>query len=302
LDLDNQKKDKITTESAFTVDVEDGISIAMRDAFSVETEQTDRVVGLTTDILNLLSEKEVKGTFFVLGQVAEVFPDLVKDIATRGHELGVHGYNHLQFFRMPPEQAFEELSTAKKRIEDLTGSRVYGHRAPAFSITPETEWGLDVIANAGFTYDSSIMPIKGSRYGWPGFPKDIHVVRTPNGSELVEVPLSVYPVFGKDVPVCGGGYLRLFPYQFTRRVFDKIRTKRPVIIYMHPYELDTERYPGYYFQEMSKAGILKQIKMRSMWVNRKTIRPKLSALLDRGSFDTMHNLVNKAVPGQTEKY
>ncbi len=293
---------RILPKAAFTVDVEDGISIAMRDAFSLETEQTERVVVLTTGILDLLSEKEVKGTFFVLGQVADAFPALVKDIASRGHELGVHGYNHLQFFRMSPTQAFEELSTAKKRIEDLTGDRVYGHRAPAFSITPETEWGLDVIANAGFTYDSSIMPIKVSRYGWPGFPKDIHVIRTPNGSGLVEVPLSVYPVFGRDVPVCGGGYLRLYPYRFTRRVFDKIGEERPVIIYMHPYELDTERYPDYYFREMSKAGLMKQIKMRSMWVNRKTIRQKLSALLDRGSFDTMHNLVKKALPGQIEKH
>src|SRR5690625_2741876 len=150
-------------KSTFTVDIEDGVSIAMRDAFSVESEQTTRVVGLTQKILGLLDNYNTKGTFFVLGQVAEKFPEIVREIAEEGHELGVHGYNHLQFFRMTQEQAFEELDRAKKLIEDISGCEVFGHRAPAFSITPETEWGLDVIAEVGFTYDSSIMPIDGIR-------------------------------------------------------------------------------------------------------------------------------------------
>ena len=280
-------------KSTITIDVEDGISIAMRDAFSVETEQTDRVVHLTEKILDLLSEKSVKGTFFILGQVAEKFPGLVKNIASQGHEIGVHGYNHLQFFRMTPEQAFRELISAKKLIEDLIGTSVYGHRAPAFSITPETEWGLDVIAEAGFEYDSSIMPISGIRYGWPDFPKDIHRVQTPKGYELTEVPLSTIDVMGREIPVCGGGYLRLFPGWVTEKAMKKITMKRPAIVYMHPYELDLERYPDYYFTELSRSGFLKRNKMKSMWINRKSVYPKLSRLLDEFEFDTMINLVRK---------
>ena len=279
--------------SAFTVDVEDGISIAMRDAFSVETKQTNRVVRLTEQILDLLSEKNIKGTFFLLGQVAEHHPNLVKEIAKRGHEVGIHGYNHLQFFRMTPDQAYQELSSAKKLIEDLIGNCVYGHRAPAFSITPDTEWGLDVIAEAGFEYDSSVMPISGIRYGWPDFPKDIHRIQTPKGYELTEVPMSTIKVFGREIPVCGGGYLRLFPGWITEKSMKKITKKRPAIIYIHPYELDLERYPDYYFDELNRADFLKRNKMKSMWINRKTVYPKLSRLLDGFEFDTLINLVRK---------
>src|SRR5699024_5438729 len=281
--------------SAFTVDIEDGVSIAMRDAFSVESEQTTRVVGLTQKILGLLDNYNTKGTFFVLGQVAEKFPEIVREIAEEGHELGVHGYNHLQFFRMTQEQAFEELDRAKKLIEDISGCEVFGHRAPAFSITPETEWGLDVIAEVGSTYDSSIMHIDGIRYGWPGFRKNIHSLVTPAGKNLVEVPLSTVSILGKEVPVCGGGYLRLFPYQFTKIAFDKILNDRSVIVYLHPYELDTSRYPDYYFDQLKKAGFLRRNKMKSMWINRKSIYPKLSRLLQNYTFGKMIDLVDSQI-------
>ncbi|PAU94025.1 polysaccharide deacetylase family protein [Aliifodinibius salipaludis] len=280
------------TKAAFTVDVEDGISIAMRDIFSVESRQTDRVVSLTEKILDLLARYQTQGTFFVLGQVAEKFPQLVKKIAQEGHELGVHGYNHYQFFRMTRKQAFEELTKAKKLIEDLTGHEVFGHRAPAFSITPKTEWGLDVIAEAGFKYDSSIMPGSGMRYGWSGFPKDIHELKTPSGMNLIEVPLSTVKVFWKDIPVCGGGYLRLFPYALTRAAFEKIQKERPVVLYMHPYELDTQDYPDYYFDQLNKVDLLTRYKMKSMWFNRKSVYPKLARLLQNYEFGTVINLVN----------
>ena len=278
-------------KSAFTVDVEDGVSLAMLHDFGVESPQTKRVVTHTRTILTLLEEHDTKGTFFVLGKVAEEFPELIREIAAGGHELGVHGYNHYQFFKMTREQAFEEISSAKKLIEDISGVEVLGHRAPAFSITPETEWGLDVIAEAGFSYDSSIMPIRGKRYGWPGFTKEIKEMETPSGQKLVEVPLSTLSVLGKEVPVCGGGYLRLFPYLFTKKAFETIGNERPVILYMHPYELDTNRYPDYYFDELAKAGFIKRNKMKSMWWNRKTVHPKLTALLENYHFEPLQDII-----------
>lgn len=283
-------------KSTFSVDVEDGISIAMRDAFSKESPQTDRVVHLTEKILRLLNQHDVKATFFVLGVVAEKFPNLVKKISNEGHEVGVHGYNHLQFFRMDRDIAFRELSSAKKRIEDITGDKVYGHRAPAFSITPETKWGLDVIAEAGFKYDSSIMPINGKRYGWPGFTKDICRINTSSGQQLIEVPMSTISLIGRELPVCGGGYLRLFPEWFTQRAFRRIVSERPAIVYMHPYELDTERYPDYYFKELKKTSFLKRYKMKSMWVNRKSVYSKLSALLVNYEFEPMIDIIRKCEP------
>lgn len=284
--------------SAFTIDVEDGISIAMRDAFSVESPQTDRVVHLTEKILELLSMRGVKGTFFILGVVAGEFPDLVKRIASENHELGVHGYNHLQFFRMEREEAFQELDSAKKLIEDISGKAVYGHRAPAFSITPETKWGLDVIAEVGFEYDSSIMPISGIRYGWPGFTKDICRIQTPSGHSLIEVPMSTISLMGRELPVCGGGYLRLFPEWFTKKAFQRVSGKRPAVVYIHPYELDTERYPEYYFDEMKKSGFLRRYKMKSMWINRKSVHPKLSSLLENYEFEPLINIVRNAKSGE----
>jgi polysaccharide deacetylase family protein (PEP-CTERM system associated) len=280
-------------KSALTIDVEDGISIAMRDAFSVQSEQTHRVVTLTKKLLDLLDKHDTQATFFVLGQVAEKFPDLVEQISDRGHELGVHGYNHLQFFRMNRGQALEEISTAKKLIEDISGKEVFGHRAPAFSITPETKWGLDVIAKAGFIYDSSIMPIKGNRYGWAGFQKEISTIETPGGYELVEVPMSTIQIMGREIPVCGGGYLRYFPKWVTQKAFEMITKDRPAIIYVHPYELDIQRYPAYYFEELDKASFVKRHKMKSMWINRKTVYPKLSSLLESYNFDTLENLVKQ---------
>lgn len=281
-------------KSAFTIDVEDGVSIAMRDVFSVKSPQTNRVVHLTEKILGLLSEKNTRATFFVLGVVAEEFPGLVRKIHSEGHEIGVHGYNHLQFFRMTKDEAFQELDSAKKLIEDISGQAVFGHRAPAFSISPDTAWGLDVIAKAGFEYDSSIMPADGKRYGWPGFPDDICRVETSSGNQIIEVPMSTVKLLGKKIPVCGGGYLRLFPEWFTRKSFEKISDERPAIVYIHPYELDIERYPDYYFEQLNKAGILKRNKMKSAWVYRKTVYPKLSALLENYSFDKMINLVRES--------
>lgn len=283
-------------KSAFTIDVEDGISIAMRDAFSVESPQTDRVIHLTEKILELLSRRGVKGTFFILGVVAEEFPDLVKRIASENHELGVHGYNHLQFFRMNRDKAFQELDRAKKLIEDISGKEVYGHRAPAFSITPETKWGLDVIAEAEFEYDSSIMPISGIRYGWPGFPENICHIKTSEGYDLTEVPMSVVKLPGKRIPVCGGGYLRLFPEWITKKAFESITEERPAIVYIHPYELDTERYPEYYFNELKKSGFLRRNKMKSMWINRKSVYSKLSSLLEKYEFEPLINIIRSNRP------
>ena len=282
-------------KSAFTIDVEDGVSLAMIHDFGVDCPQTSRVLIHTRRILDLLNEYDTKGTFFILGKVAEDFPKLIKEIADEGHELGVHGYHHFPFTEMDREQALEEISSAKKLIEDISGEEVMGHRAPRFSIIPETDWGLDVIAEADFTYDSSIMPIKGKRYGWPGFTKEISEITTPSGYKLTEVPLSTISIFGEEIPVCGGGYLRLFPYLFTEKAFEKVGEKRPVITYMHPYELDTERYPDYYFKELKKSGFLKRNKMKSMWWNRKTVFPKLQLLLKNYQFGKLKNIIAEKI-------
>lgn len=290
---DGTVKLKKQFKAAFTVDVEDGISIAMRDVFNTRVPQTDRVVRCTSQILELCKKCNISGTFFILGEVAEDFPDLIKKIAEEGHELGVHGYHHKQFFRMSKAEALEELSSAKKLIEDLSGKEIKGHRAPAFSVVPKTQWALDVIAEAGFVYDSSIMPCKGKNYGWPGFTKDIGIINTLEGRTLIEAPMTTNPFLGNDIPVGGGSYLRLFPLGFTKKALENVLQKRPAIIYVHPYEVDTQRYPDYYFKALDRVSLPKRWNMKSKWLNRKTIYPKLHQLLMNYDFDTLHAIIEE---------
>lgn len=280
--------------SVFSIDVEDGVSLAMRDVFGREVPQTDRMVRTTDQILDLLAAAQTKGTFFILGQVAEHFPDLVRRIARAGHEIGVHGFNHLQFFRMTPDEAREELSTAKKLLEDISGQAVQGHRAPAFSVSPETAWALEVIAECGFHYDSSIMPIRSARYGWPGFPVQVTQIRTSDGRELTEVPINPLQWMGKRWPYSGGSYLRLLPLPALKWAFEQqLRKRSSNILYLHPYELDTERYPDYYFQAMSEKPMITRLKMRSMWINRKSVPGKLKTLLRDFHFTTMVDYLDR---------
>lgn len=279
--------------NAFTIDVEDGISISMRDNFNKNIPQTQRVVKDTNKILDLLEAHNTKGTFFVLGQVAEAFPELIKRIASEGHELGVHGYDHLLFHKMDYKKAYNELDKAKKLIEDIGGQEVYGHRAPAFSINEKTAWGLDVVAEVGFLYDSSVMPSNAARYGWPEYNKDICTHLTEKKNRLIVVPMSVAKVLNKDMPVVGGSYLRLFPYQVTKHFFDKIQEDRPVILYIHPYEVDELRYPDYYFEELAKTNWKKRNKMKSGWIKRQSVYPKLNKLLSTYKFDTVNNIITE---------
>ena len=280
--------------SAFTVDVEDGVSIAMRDVFGINSPQSDRVFTNTQRVLNLLAEYNTYGTFFILGKVAEDFPELVRQIDNAGHEIGVHGYHHLQFHRMTPRSAREELIGAKHLLEDLTGKEIKGHRAPAFSITPKTAWALDVIADCGFTYDSSIVPINGDLLGWPAFPENIINIQTILNRHLIEVPVSTIKILRSSLPFSGGGYLRLFPFFLIKHAF-KIHSKSlPTILYMHPYELDSSRYPDYYFHAMRRTSLWKRIRMRSNWLNRKTMALKLKYLLSRYAFTTMSDIIDKA--------
>ena len=278
--------------NAFSIDVEDGISIAMRDRFGTKVPQTNRVVIQTQKILELLAASGTTATFFVLGEVAESFPELVREIDRDGHEIGVHGYNHIVFSQMKPDQARNEIVRAKRLLEDITGNPVVGHRAPCFSISEPTAWALDVLLEAGFEYDSSIMPCPGIGYGWPGQSLDIGRINTPKGQSIIEVPLTVASLLGKKIPVLGGSYFRLLPYWTCERILKSIEKERPAIVYLHPYELDPERYPDYYFEQMKKSSLLTQIRMRSFWLRRKSLEERYARLLAEHSFCPIRDLIS----------
>jgi polysaccharide deacetylase family protein (PEP-CTERM system associated) len=278
--------------NAFSIDVEDGISIAMRDQFGTRVPQTNRVVVQTQKILELLAASSTKATFFILGAVAESFPELVREIARDGHEIGVHGYSHVVFSQMNPDQARNEVMSAKQLLEEITGNAVIGHRAPCFSVSESTAWALDVLLEAGYHYDSSIMPCSGIGYGWPGQSLEIGRINTPKGQSIIEVPLTVATVLGKKIPALGGSYSRLLPYRYSKGILENIEKVRPAIVYLHPYELDCERYPDYYFEQLKKSSLLTQIRMRSFWIRRGSLADRYARLLAEHSFCPIRELVS----------
>lgn len=280
-----------TNYSAFTVDVEDGINIAMRDFFNINIPPTERVLKNLDLIVSLLSEKSVKATFFMLGEIAETFPAKVKEISSLGHEIGIHGYYHDQFFRLSPEKARNDLYRAKSLVEDLTGKNVNGFRAPAFSISSETAWALEILANLGFKYDSSIMPVKADRYGWAGFEKKIHKLFINKELSLIEVPLSTINLLGKKIPACGGGYLRHLPLLFTQSAFRKIVKQQPVIVYLHPYELDQDKYPSFFYDAIKSSNFKRRISLSIYRLNKGTVERKLRALLEEFKFKPVIELI-----------
>jgi polysaccharide deacetylase family protein (PEP-CTERM system associated) len=220
-------------QHGLSIDVEDYYQIILKDYFLIDTDPSPEVERNTQWLLDLLSGKRVQATFFVLGNIAKRFPNLIQRMAAEGHEIGVHGYDHKQIFAMSPEEFSCSIIKAKELIEDHAGQQVVGHRAPAFSITGDSYWALDILAAAGFTYDSSIFPVKGRHYGIEHAQKAIH--RLPNG--LYEIPLSCVSFWRKTLPVAGGGYIRHFPYWWTKFAVNKIaREGRPGVIYLHPHE------------------------------------------------------------------
>ncbi len=233
--------------NVFSVDVEDwyqGLEFDMDDwaPFSARID-----AGLDV-LLGLLDQARVRATCFVLGWQAERTPDLVPRLAARGHEIATHGYSHRFVYRQTPESFRRELRRSIDVLEQQSGRRVTGYRAPFFSITAEALWALDVLVEEGIQYDSSIFPTFNYRYGIPGADRHPGWIRTPSGAPLYEIPLSTVRMpsahagRGVNVPLGGGGYFRLYPYALTRGLTRHLieRERRRLIFYVHPWEYDPD--------------------------------------------------------------
>ena len=244
-------------QNALTVDVEDYFQVS---AFAKSVDKKDwdlhphRVEKNTHRLLDIFDEADIKGTFFILGWVAERNESLVREIAGRGHEVASHGYSHQLVYNQTPADFREETIRSKELLEDIAQVPVRGYRAASYSITRKSLWALDILANAGFLYDSSIFPVRHDRYGIPGAREIPHVIRTEEGNSLIEFPLSTATVMNRKLPVAGGGYFRLYPYALTRAGLSQInRRRRPFIFYLHPWEIDPE-------QPRIKAGLLSRFR------------------------------------------
>jgi polysaccharide deacetylase family protein (PEP-CTERM system associated) len=274
--------------NGLTVDVEEHFQVS---AFEGVVRRADwetfpsRVEANTDRLLDLMDAAEVRATFFVLGWVGERRPALVRRIAERGHEIASHGYSHRLIYNQPREQFRSELELSRKILQDASGQPVEGHRAASFSIRRENLWALDAIVEAGFTYDSSLFPVRHDRYGIPGAPRRPHRLRAPEGGTLVELPPSTIRLGRWTLPVAGGGYLRLYPEWLTNWAIRRLNNEAiPAQIYIHPWEVD----PG----QPRVAGLPLRSRLRH-YVNLGTTFAKLKRLLAAHRFGPIHQIISE---------
>jgi len=235
--------------SAFTIDVEDWY----QSCIDLDAPITERVVRNVDRVLELLDECGVRGTFFVQGRVAETFPAMVRGIVEQGHEVQSHGHSHKALFEMDRDELREELRRAKATVEDAAGEPVTAFRAPDFSIVERNLWALEVLAEVGFEVDSSIFPMRRGRYGIAGWELGPHRIGLAGGASLLEVPVAIWSPGPLRLPVAGGGYLRLLPGPVVERGLRAIlRSRRPPILYCHPYEFSPDELDDYRGQVPSR--------------------------------------------------
>jgi polysaccharide deacetylase family protein (PEP-CTERM system associated) len=231
--------------NAMSVDVEDYFHVSVFDGI-VPRSQWDRmesrVCANTERLLDIFDEFSVRSTFFVLGWVCERHPDLIRAIARRGHELASHGYAHRLVYDQTPQAFREDVRRAKHLLEDATGCRVGGYRAPSYSITPRSLWAIDILIEEGYRYDASIFPIRHDRYGIPVSARHPYAIER-SGGVVTEVPGSTVRVGPMNLPVAGGGYFRIVPYAWTRWGIGRLNRLegKPAVFYLHPWEIDPDQ-------------------------------------------------------------
>ena len=227
--------------NAMTVDVEDYLHVS---AFEKHIRRQDwevlpcRVESNTDRVLALFADHDVKATFFMLGWVAERYPDLVRRIVAAGHELASHGYSHVRVTQQNPQEFRDDVVRTKRLLEDLSGHEIRGYRAASYSIGAKNLWALEILQEAGHLYSSSIYPIRHDLYGMPSAPRFPFY---PNdGGELLEIPVTTVELFNQKLPCGGGGYFRLLPYGWSRWAMRRVNhhDRQACIFYFHPWEID----------------------------------------------------------------
>lgn len=267
--------------NACTIDVEDYYQVSAFERI-VDRSQWNgfdsRVVASTRRILEILDRRSTRATFFTLGWVAEREPKLVREIADAGHEIGCHSHLHRLVYSLDRESFRMDLRESKDALEQATGKPVRSYRAPSFSITHRSVWALEVLIEEGFLHDSSIFPICHDRYGIPSAPTGPFVVQTASGN-ITEFPPTIYKAWKWNVPVAGGGYFRLYPYQITKQFAKAVnRDGRPVNLYLHPWEFDPDQ---------PRMGGISALTRFRHYVNLRSTARKFSRFLSHASFDTM---------------
>ena len=226
---------------SFDVEEHHRIEAAARLTVGEVTRRTyaDRMEASTRRILAQLADAGAVASFYVVGEIAVSHPNLVRDIAAAGHEIGSHSWDHQRVNRFTPDGFREDLKRSVDALEQAAGVKVAGFRAPTFSVTKGSAWAVDVLAESGLRYDSSVFPVRHDRYGVPAAPRTPFILQGERGS-ILELPPATYRVMGQNLPVAGGGYFRLFPLSFLRAGVNQLaKGPDPVgMLYFHPWEFD----------------------------------------------------------------
>jgi polysaccharide deacetylase family protein (PEP-CTERM system associated) len=280
--------------NAMSVDVEDYFQVSAFDGIVRRSDWADmesRVCANTERLLDIFDEFEVRSTFFVLGWVAERHPQLVERIAARGHEIASHGYAHRLVYDQTLAAFRDDVRRAKHLLEEAAGQPVHGYRAPSYSITARSLWALDVLIEEGYTYDASIFPIRHDRYGIPIAPRQPFLIERGD-RVLMEVPGSTIRVGPVNLPIAGGGYFRILPYEWTRRGIARLNRveQRAAVFYLHPWEIDPD-------QPRLRAGWLSRFRH---YRNLRKTEPRLRALLTEFRFAPVAALLATRTPESIE--
>lgn len=271
--------------NALTFDVEDWFQVAALNnviKYADWDKCESRIVVNMVRILESLSQTKTKATFFVLGWIAERFPQVVKLVYEAGHEVATHGYFHKSISEQSPREFEQDLIHSVRVIEQVIPEKVIGYRAPNFSVSSDTFWIFEVLANHGIEYDSSIFPIKHDRYGAKDFPRFPVCIRLNGYKKVVEFPVSTMNLLGRNIPVSGGGYFRLYPYHFIKWAINTINSSgNPVLIFLHPWELDPDL-------PRVKAGFLSKFRT---YANLYLTQERFSRLLNDFQFSSVREIL-----------
>ena len=252
----------------FSVDLED-VRHRMPDGERYE----ERVPLMTERYLHFLELHGMKATFFIVGDVAKKYPELVKKIVHAGHEVGCHTNKHVPLTEQSKETFRADLDENMEHLFNAGVKALYGFRAPVFSLTERSQWAYEVLIELGFVYSSSVLPAKNPLHGWENFGRDFKLIQ----NAIWELPITLYPKYF-SLPCAGGVYLRMLPFWMTRRAFEYYGGRgKPVLSYFHPYDIDHEEEP-FMFPDANGNRIFNQL----MYINRKSVLKKLERIIKEG--------------------
>lgn len=239
----------------------------------------------TRILLDLFDHKNVSATFFILGWCADQHPELMREISDRGHEIACHSYYHRRVSTLDAATFREDTVKAVAAITNASGVKPKGYRAPSWSMNDSTPWAFQTLSELGFEYDSSIFPIKHDIYGMPHGPRHMFRMQFDENKILYEIPASTFRLFGKNLPIGGGGFLRHSPYWYTRQQIRKLnKAGHPVIVYIHPWEVDNNP---------PRVHNLSAIQRFRSYGSTAHVVPKLARLLDDFEFSSMYTYIQQ---------